>query len=126
MDLPTNTIVTGATQTAVLLLALWGARRGLKKDHKESVGATIAAEVDRQVKQDAMQATLKDLKEKFDKETGGNSGGLREAVNNIQDRQARIKDILDSEARKSEVISAQVHELVGRFDEHRINHGKSA
>ena len=72
-----------------------------KKDKKaqsdaEIEKAKLLAEVEKQkaVEFALLSQAVKEMKIKFDKETGGNSGGLREAVNSTKDDVREIREMM--------------------------------
>jgi hypothetical protein len=65
-----------------------------------------------------LKETVKRLDARFKKEFDGNSGGSREAINNIARTQA-------AEVTKSEGIAYIVHRLEGAFEEHRLSHERA-
>ena len=84
-----------------LLISVFVLSRSIRKDRETKLVS------------DALLAQkVTDLKEKFDKETGGNSGGMREAINTIRDTQIK-------EVEKAEAIATIVHRLEGQFSEMR-------
>ena len=84
-------IVTVASVVTTIVLA----RRSDKKDRKKDEAARVAAEeakakalaaadIKRAEEFATLAQSVKDMKDKFDKETGGNSGGFREALNGVK------------------------------------------
>ena len=61
-----------------------------KKDKK----AQLEAETQKAVEFALLSQAVTEMKTKFDKETGGNSGGLREAVNSTKDDVREIREMM--------------------------------
>lgn len=108
-------LVTTLLGQIVIFVGLGVSVYTLKRSLKKDMDAKLVADT-------LLTKTVTDLKDKFDKETGGNSGGMREAINNIGAKQTAIKEVMDNEARKSDTIANIVHRLEGAFEEHRLTH----
>jgi hypothetical protein len=90
-----------------VIAGAWRIRAGIDKRGTDLEIQMAHAESER----DAILNELETLKVSLSREFGGNSGGMREAIN-------RISITVDALDVKSNALSVEIGELRGRFDQH--------
>ena len=99
-----------AVVIAAIILGAWRIRHNIDKRDNELEKKLIEGEGERQL----ILAEIAGFKEDLKKEFGGNSGGMREAIN-------RISDTVDRVDTKTNELAVEVGELRGRFEQHMEN-----
>lgn len=97
-------LVANAVSVAGFMLA-FSIYRAKTREKRE---ARIACEA-------VFKAEMRALKANFEKEHGGNSGGMREAINAIRGTQIEI-------AKKSDLTANSLSRLEGAFEQHILLH----
>lgn len=85
MHADTWVVLLGAVLSPLVSVWLFNA---VNKKQKTTDGETKATALA------LLQQAFSEFKIQFDKETGGNSGGLREAVNGLKDGQTRLEGLI--------------------------------
>ena len=84
-----------------------------RRAKRKEIAATIEIEKSRAAELATLTAQVTDLKEKLDAETGGNSGGIREKVNSMDEKVDWIKDAFVKLSDKVNVNSEAIAEIKG-------------
>ena len=90
-----------------IILGAWRIRQNIDKRDTELEMKLLDGEGERKV----ILAEISGFKEDLKKEFGGNSGGMREAIN-------RISDTVDRVDSKTNDLAVELGELRGRFEQH--------
>lgn len=96
----------GALVIAVIV-AVWRIRVALDKRDNDLEKQLVEGESERKI----ILHEIESIKNDLHKEFGGNSGGMREAIN-------RISATMDRVDAKTNDLAVEIGELRGRFDQH--------
>ena len=109
------------TTGVVVLVAAWGFRR---KDNFTRLD-TAREEGAKEERDKNRESELEHLQTRFNKEFGGNGGGIREAVNAITASLKEIKEVQRDIAKNATSTQTQVTETAVLLGEHIKNHERN-